>query len=69
MYGCIDGVALGKVAHDGVVGVDVGQVAATVEQGLGIAMFAGDGLGLFHIVVPLREGLEVAVDELARLVA
>lgn len=69
LYGGVDGVALGKVADDGVVGVDVGQVAATVEQGLGIAVLARGLLGLFHIVVHLREGLEIAVDELARLVA
>lgn len=37
LYRCVDGVALGEVAHGGVVRSDVGQVAAAVEERLGVA--------------------------------
>ena len=69
MYRGVYGVALGKVAHGGVVGCDVGQIAAAVEEGLGVAVLSSQLLGLLHIGVHLRECLEVAVYKLLGLVA
>ena len=69
LYRCVDGVALGEVAHGGVVRSDVGQVAAAVEERLGVAMVARQLLRLLHVLVYAGERAEVAVDELLRLVA
>ena len=51
LYRCVDGVALGEVAHGGVVRSDVGQVAAAVEERLGVAMVARQLLSLLHVLV------------------
>ena len=48
---------------------DVGQVAAAVEERLGVAVFACRLLRLLHVLVYTGEGVEVALDELLRLVA
>ena len=65
--GRVDGVALGEAPHGGVVGIDVGQIAATVEERLGVALLAGGLLGLLHVGLHAREGEEVAVDEVTGL--
>ena len=69
MYGRVDGVALGEVAHGGIVRGDVRQIAAAMEERLGVAVLAGKLLGLLHVGVHLWERLEVAVDELLCLVS
>ena len=63
----VDGVALGKAPHSGITAVDVGQVAATVEERLHIAFLPCCLLCLFHIFPYLREGFEIAIDEFTRL--
>ena len=69
LYGRVDGVALGKVAHGGVVRGDVRQIAAAMEECLGVAVLAGKLLSLLHVSVHVGERLEVAVDELLGLVS
>ena len=41
--GHVDSVALGKVASRSIAGIDVGQIAAAPEEGLGVAMLTGKG--------------------------
>ena len=43
MNGHVDGVALGKVAGRGVARVDVGEIATTPQEGLGVAVFVRKG--------------------------
>ena len=69
LYRSVYGIALGKVAHGSIVRSNVGQIASTMEEGFGIAVFTCQLLGLLHIVVHLRECLEIAIDELFSLVA
>ena len=59
----IDGITLGKATHGSVLRVDIRQIATTTEEGSDVALFAGNLLRLFHVVVYLREGLEVTVNQ------
>ena len=59
--GGVDGVSLGISAYHGVVAVDVAQIAAAVEYGLGVTQFAGAVYALLHILMNAGIGLEIAV--------
>ena len=67
--GGVDGVALGKATYSGVLRVDIGQVAATAEEGSDVALLARHLFRLLHVVVHLWEGVEVAVNQHLSLVA
>ena len=67
MYWGVDGVALCEVADGGVVRVDVGQIAAAVEECLRVAFCPCGLLTLLHVLRHLRERREIAVNQLCRL--
>ena len=68
MDGCVDGIALCKTTNGGVAAVDIGEIAATMEECFHISLLASRCLGLFHVVVYLRKGGEIAVDKLLSFV-
>ena len=63
----VDGVTLSEATDSTILTVDIGEITAAVEERLDVSLLAGDLLGLFHIFLDFREGLEIALDELARL--
>ena len=63
----VDGIALGKSTYSSVSTADVWQVAAAMEDGFGIPLLTGDFLLLLHISLHAREGAEVILDNLLRL--
>ena len=65
----VDGISLGETPHRGIVRIDVGKVSPSVEQRLGISVGACHLYALVHILLHLREVLEVSFYQLLCLVA
>ena len=61
LNGGVDGVTFCEASYGSVMAVDIRQIAATPKEGSDVALLAGDFLGFLHIVMHLREGLEIAV--------
>ena len=60
---CVDGVALSKTAHGGVVGIDVGEIATPTEKRFGVAFLSCHFDGFLHVFLHLWVGGKVFVDE------
>ena len=65
----IDGGALGTAAQARVFRSNLADMHPAPEQGFDIAMFAREGLGLFHVIANARKTLKIFLDVLIGLTA
>ena len=63
LYGCIDGIAFGKLSDDRVMRQYIRQIAPASEHSDGKAVIPRELLLAFDIIDDLRESLEIAVNK------